>query len=136
MRTTTLLFFFGFFLYSCNSVYTPKRRGYFRIDFPPHQYQTFDQPGFPYTFEYPVYANILKDSTYFDTLPENPWWINVDLPTLGARIYISYKAIGTNKFDKLRDDAYKLTFKHTYKASSIEDSVFKTSNGVGGVFFK
>jgi gliding motility-associated lipoprotein GldD len=29
-----------------------------------------------------------------------------------------------------------MTFKHTYKASSIEDSVFRTPNGVGGDFFK
>lgn len=134
-RVSALVLFLAF-LFSCNSVYTPKRRGYFRIDFPPHQYQTFDQPGFPYTFEYPVYANIIKDSSYFDTIPENPYWINVDLPRFGARIYISYKAIGTNKFEKLRDDAFKMTFKHTYKASSIDDSVFVTPNGVGGVFFK
>lgn len=146
-RLASLLFTFSFLL-SCNSVYTPKRRGYFKIDFPPHQYQTFDQPGYPYTFEYPVYANVLKDSTYFDTIAENPWWINIDFPTLGARIYISYKAIGKPTthgpvgpgpyatFEKLRDDAFKMTFKHSYKASSIEDSVFTTPNGVGGDFFR
>lgn len=133
-RPVSILLIF-FFLFSCNSVYTPKRRGYFKIDFPPHQYQSFDQPGFPYSFEYPVYAKVLKDSTYFDTIPENPWWINVDFPGFGARIYISYKTIGENKFDRLRDDAYKLTFKHTYKANAIEDSPFVTHNGVGGVFF-
>ena len=130
------LFFVLVLLLSCNSVYTPKRRGYFRIDFPSHQYRTFDQPGYPYTFEYPVYANVLKDSTYFDTVAENPWWINIDFPSFGARIYISYKAIGKNNFDKLRDDAFKMTFKHSYKASSIEDSVFSTPNGVGGDFFR
>jgi gliding motility-associated lipoprotein GldD len=124
-----------FFLCSCNSDYTPKRRGYFKIDFPQHQYQTFDQPGYPYIFEYPVYANIIKDTTYFDTVPENPYWINVDFPRFNARIYISYKAIGPNKFDKLRDDAFKLTFKHTSKASSIDQSVIQTPNGVGGIFF-
>ena len=136
----TLICLLTLFLLSCNSDYTPKRRGYFKIDFPPHQYQTFDQPGFPYSFEYPVYANVLKDSTYFDTVPENPYWINVDFPRFGARIYISYKEIGNNKFDnkfdKLRDDAYKMTFKHTYKASSIDDSPFVTRNGISGVFFK
>jgi gliding motility-associated lipoprotein GldD len=129
-------------LASCNSVYTPKRRGYFRIDFPQHRYRTFDEPGYPYTFEYPVYAKVVRDSSYFDTVPENPWWINVDFPQFDARIYISYKDIGPiggkpgNSFDKLRDDAYKLTFKHTYKASSIDDSTFITSNGVSGVYFK
>jgi len=123
------------FLVSCNSVYTPKRRGYFKIDFPQHQYQTFDQPGFPYTFDYPVYATIVKDSSFFDTVPENPYWINVDFPRFNARIYISYKAIGPNKFEKLRDDAFKMTFKHTYKASSIDQTVIQTPNGIGGIYF-
>lgn len=122
-------------LFSCNSVYTPKRRGYFKIDFPPHQYQTFNQPGYPYTFEYPVYASVIRDTSYFETTPENPYWINIDFPRFNARIYVSYKDIGANSFDKLREDAYKLTFKHTYKASSIDDSAFRTSLGVSGIFF-
>jgi gliding motility-associated lipoprotein GldD len=28
-----------------------------------------------------------------------------------------------------------MTYKHTYKASSIDQSVIHTSNGVGGIFF-
>ena len=123
-------------LFACNnSVYTPKRRGYFKIDFPPHQYQVFNQPGYPYTFEYPVYANVVRDSSFFDKAPENPYWINIDFPRFNARIYISYKEIGVNTFDKLREDAYKMTFKHTSKASSIEDSAMRTPNGVSGIFF-
>jgi gliding motility-associated lipoprotein GldD len=122
-------------LVSCNGVYTPKRRGYFKIDFPRHEYQTFDQPGFPYTFEYPVYAKIVRDSSFFDTVPENPYWINIDFPRFDARIYISYKAIGPNKFDKLREDAFKMTFKHSYKASSIDQTVIQTPNGIGGIYF-
>lgn len=122
-------------LVSCNGVYTPKRRGYFKIDFPRHEYQTFDQQGFPYTFEYPVYAKIVRDSSFFDTVPENPYWINIDFPRFDARIYISYKAIGPNKFDKLREDAFKMTFKHTSKASSIDQTVIQTPNGIGGIYF-
>jgi gliding motility-associated lipoprotein GldD len=123
------------FLLSCNSTYTPKRRGYFRIDFPPHQYQTFDRPGFPYSFDYPVYATVIRDSSFFDSVPENPYWINIDFPRFAARIYISYKQIGPNSFDKLRDDAFKMTYKHTSKASSIDQSVIQTPNGIGGIFF-
>jgi gliding motility-associated lipoprotein GldD len=122
-------------LLSCNSVYTPKRKGYFKIDFPPHQYQSFDQPDYPYAFEYPVYARIVRDTSFFEAAPENPYWINVDFPGFNAKIYISYKEIGPNSFDKLRDDAYKMTFKHTYKASSIEDSAMRTPHGVSGIFF-
>lgn len=127
-------------LVSCNSVYTPKRRGYFKIDFPRHEYQTFDQAGFPYTFEYPVYANIVKDSSFFDTVPENPYWINIDFPRFNGRIYVSYKDIGParrsgNSFEKLRDDAFKMAYKHSVKASSIDQTVIQTPNGIGGIYF-
>lgn len=151
------LFSLGFLfvtLFSCNSNYTPKPKGYFNITFPEHQYQTFHQQNYPYTFEYPVYSNIVKDSSYFDADPDNPYWINIDFPTFNAKIYLSYKTIGgksiykvktgngfkdsssVNTFDNLRNDAYKITFKHTTKATSIEDSAFVTPNGTGGVFFK
>jgi gliding motility-associated lipoprotein GldD len=126
---------FLFFVLSCNSNYTPKPRGYFKIQFPQHQYQSFDQPGFPYSFEYPVYANIIRDTTFFEDKPENPYWINIDFPRFNARIYMSYKEIGKNSFDKLKDDAYKMSYKHTYKATSIEDTVIKTPLGVSGIFF-
>lgn len=131
--------FFSFFLLlfilsACNSVYTPKPRGYFRIDFPLHSYQPFDRPDFPYSFEYPVYGNIIRDTSFFGDKPENPYWINVDFPRFHARIYISYKEVNGN-YDKLREDAYKMTYKHTYKASSIEDSLISTSLGVHGIFF-
>ena len=60
----------------CNSPYTPKPRGYYSIKFPEHRYQVFDRPGYPYTFEYPVYAKISQDSTFFEEQPENPYWKN------------------------------------------------------------
>lgn len=142
-----------FFIYSCNSVYTPRPKGYFAINFPVHEYRLFSQPGYPYSFEYPIYSEIIKDSAYFDEDPDNPYWINIDFPVFDARIYLSYKTIGgkslykiktptgfkdsssINTFENLREDAYKITYKHTVKASSIEDSVFVTPNGIGGVFF-
>ena len=119
---------------SCNSNYSPKPRGYFRIQFPDHAYQSFNQPDFPYSFEYPVYGKIIRDTAFFGDKPENPYWINVDFPRFHARIYISYKQVEGN-FDKLREDAYKMTYKHTYKASSIEDSLISTPLGVHGIFF-
>ena len=126
--------FLLFILMACNSDYTPKPRGYFRIDFPEHSYQSFNSPEFPYSFEYPVYGNILRDTAFFGDKPENPYWINIDFPRFHARIYISYKKVEGN-YDKLREDAYKMTYKHTYKASSIEDSLISTPLGVHGIFF-
>ena len=104
---------------ACNSDYPYRPRGYFKIDFPEKRYQKFDRPGFPYTFEYPVYAQIVQDTLFFEAKPENPYWINVDFPRFGSRIHLSYKEIGRNKFDSLVNDAFTLSYKqHTYKASA------------------
>jgi gliding motility-associated lipoprotein GldD len=146
-----------FFLISigCNSPYISKKRGYFNIELPKRSYQQFDQPDFPYSFEYPVYAQIVKDSTYFDTNPENPYWINIDFPQFHGRIFLSYKVIGgkalykvkqpdgtykdslgINIFDKMVNDAFTLTNKNNVVSNSINDSLISTSNGIHGVFFK
>ncbi len=120
---------------ACNSDYTPKRKGYFRIDFPLHEYKLFDAPGYPYTFEYPVYAEVLKDSTFFGDEAENPYWINIDFPRFNGKIYISYKEVGKTDFAQLVNDAFKMTYKHTSKASEISDSLMRTPMGLTGMFF-
>jgi gliding motility-associated lipoprotein GldD len=121
---------------SCNSTFTPKPRGYFQIQFPEKKYKLFDEPGYPYSFEYPVYSSVVKDSTFFGEATENPWWVNVDFPQFQGKVYLSYKQIGPTKFDKLLNDAFNLTNKHSQKAYSIDDSLMLTPNKVTGMFFK
>ena len=121
---------------SCNSDYTIKQRGYFKIGLPEHKYVTFDKPGYPYTFEYPAYSNVVQDSTFFEDEPENPYWVNIEFPSLNGKIYMSYKDVQKNQFDKLVDDAFKLTYKHSTKATGIKDSLMRTPNGITGIFFK
>lgn len=130
---TSILFFAA-----CNSNYTiDKKRGYFKIGFPEREYQVFDQAGYPYTFEYPVYANVIKDSTFFESKPENDWWINIDFPRFAGRVFVSYKEIGKHRLDSLVNDAFTMSYKqHTYKASSIEDSVMQTPSGSSGIYFR
>ena len=125
---------FSLIYISCNSDYTYKPRGYFKIELPGKAYRKFDQPGYPYTFEYPVYASIVKDTTFFDVRAD-PWWINIDFPRFGGRIYISYKEVGKNKLDSLVNDAFEMSYKqHTYKASSIEPTEIHTPNNVSGIY--
>ena len=123
-------------MYACNSDYTPKPKGYFKIHFPKKEYRVFDTSDYPYSFEYPVYANIIKDSSFFGEATENPWWINIDFPEFNGRIYVSYKDVRKNKFDKLVSDAFTMTNKHTIKAYSIDDSLIVNPYNVHGVFFK
>ena len=146
---------FALLIFSCNSNYTSKKTGYFKINFPEKKYTSFNQPGYPYTFEYPVYAKIAKDSSYFEEGSKNPYWINIEFPTFNGTIFISYKqiggtsvykiknsdgtyrdSVGVNNFDKMVNDAFNLTYKNDVKAYSIEDSLMHTPNNVTGVFFK
>jgi gliding motility-associated lipoprotein GldD len=145
----------SFLFMACNSPYVSKKRGYFRIDFPARKYVLFDKPGFPYSFEYPAYAEITQDSTYFDETPENPYWININFPQFNGEIFLSYKiiggrstfkekqadgtyrdSIGFNNYDKLVNDAFNLTNKNNVVSSSIKDSLIETPNGISGIFFK
>lgn len=141
-----------FFFTGCNSPFTTKKTGYFRIDFPERAYRSFDEPGYPYSFQYPVYAEIARDSTYFDT--GDPYWINIDFPSFNGKVFMSYKQVGgysiykvktpdgkykdsasVNEFAKLVNDAYNLSYKNDIKAYSIEDSVMHTPLGLSGVYF-
>lgn len=153
--TAFILFFFTVYFSACNSDYTSKKKGYFKIDLPSRQYTAFNRPDFPYSFEYPVYANIIQDSTYFDSTPENNYWINVDFPSLNARIFLSYKIVGgkaiyklkqpdgtykdstgINYFDRMVNDAFNLTNKNGVQATSISDSLIRTKNNITGILFK
>jgi gliding motility-associated lipoprotein GldD len=134
---------------ACNSPFTPRPKGYYKIDLPQRAYQSFDSAGFPYSFEYPAYAEIGRA----DSAGHDPYWINIELKSLQGRIYISYKPIGgfsalkvndgngyrdslvKNSFERLREESYTLTYKHTIKASGIVDSAFTNPYGSGGVYF-
>ncbi len=122
---------------ACNSDYSSgKKKGYFHIDFPEKKYQVFDQPGYPYTFEYPVYAKVMKDSAFFEE-KAGDWWLNIDVPQFAGRIYISYKAIGVqNKFDSLVRDGFKMAYKqHVDVSTGIEESRILTPHKVEGMYF-
>jgi gliding motility-associated lipoprotein GldD len=78
---------------------------------------------------------VVKDTTFFEGKPENDYWINIDFPQFNGKIYISYKAVGANNLTKLVDDAFKMTYKHTSKATEITDSLIRTPKGISGLFF-
>jgi gliding motility-associated lipoprotein GldD len=136
-RLIITMFITGISLQACNSDYsTGKKKGYFKIDFPEKKYQVFDKSGYPYTFEYPVYAIVTKDSTFFED-KAGDWWINIDVPQFDGRIYVSYKAIGgASKFDSLVNDGFKMAYKQHVDVSTgiVEDRIL-TPNNVEGIYF-
>ncbi|HTN46872.1 MAG TPA: hypothetical protein VL098_11040 [Flavipsychrobacter sp.] len=120
--------------YSCRpDAYTPKPRGYYHVSLPEHDYQRFSEAGFPYSFDFPVYAKIVRDTLFFGQRTENPYWIYVDFPTIGGRFYISYKTISaTQPLGKLMEDAHEMSFTvHSKRADYIKEQAFAENNVYG-----
>ncbi|WP_240676223.1 gliding motility lipoprotein GldD [Botryobacter ruber] len=111
---------------ACGAEYTPKPKGYNRIDLPEPAYRPL-QEAHPYTFEYSKYAKIRPDSS----LIAEPHWINVYYPSLQANVQLTYKPLQNDpkQLNDLIEDARKLTSKHQIKAYSIEETEVKTPQG-------
>jgi gliding motility-associated lipoprotein GldD len=103
---------------ACSDHYTPKPRGFFRIDLPAQKYQAFDT-SFPFSFEYPVYAEIASDSSKM----AEPFWINILYKPFHATLHVSYKVIDGNLAQYL-NDAHTLVNKHIPKANAITQREF------------
>lgn len=108
---------------SCSSDYTPKPRGYFRIDLPEHEYRLFDEK-FPFSFEYPIYASIFPDTSGL----AEPYWINISYRGYNAQLHISYKEIHDN-LNKYLEDSRTLVNKHIPKANAITQQQFLNREG-------
>ena len=125
------------FFSSCEESYTPKPRGYFRLELPEKEYRHFLPEDCPFRFDYPAYVEIARDSIFFDEPTENPCWMNTDFKTLGGKIHLSYKEINEkNTLRKLLEDSHKLTFKHTSKAQYIDEGVINNGKDVSGILYE
>lgn len=100
----------------CTQHYSPKPRGYFRIEFPDKDYREF-ATDCPYTFAIPQYADMEPDPAT-DALP---CWLDVHFPQFNARIHLSYMPITSReRFDELVEDARTFAFNHTVRATAID----------------
>lgn len=103
---------------SCKQNYTPKPRGFFRITFPEKQYQLL-KGNYPYGFDVANYATATANQGVFAEKNE----LNINIPANKAKIHISYKNLKGN-LGKLTEDCRSLAYKHSVKASSIEEKIF------------
>ncbi len=119
LKKSYVLFVLIAVLAGCDETYYPKPKGYLRIDLPKKEYIRFDTT-FPYTFEYPVYANLVPDKSE----DAEPYWINMEFPGFKGRVYLSYKKVD-NDLSRFIEDSRKLVMKHIPKASSIEQKAYE-----------
>lgn len=125
-----ILFCFTMILQSCGEgEYTPKPRGYNRIDLPENKYEPLGEKR-PFIFEKAKGTHIRPDSSKI----AKPHWIYIVYPQYKANIQLTYYRLDNDKnplkkMQELTDDALKLTSKHMVKADMVENSTIKTPKG-------
>ncbi len=116
MKSKLILIFLILSLcFSCeNETFTPKPKGYYRIDLPNKKYHSLEK-NCPFTCEIPTYTSLKQNINN----PDKPCWFDIVFDNLNASIYLSYKPINDN-LNQYLEDSRSLAFKHTVKAFDIE----------------
>jgi len=138
MQRYCFLVFIVSILCSCGDEqsFIPKPRAYPKVEYPTKAYQIFDKDYCNMSFEFPVYANVERDTSFFEDKPSNPCWFNLLIPQFNCYLYCTYSKINNSgEFSKLIDDAFVLAYEHDKKANFIEDALITNENGLGGIEF-
>ncbi len=101
-------------LSACEKIYTPKPRGFFRLNFPKKEYIQFIAKN-RFIIQIPKYA-------VMDTTRADSGWYLLKIPELKASIYLTYRT--SNKIAKELEDSRSLVYKHAVKADDILESNF------------
>lgn len=126
-RAKYLLIFSVLLLAACESEYTPKPFGYFRIETPEAAYQTFDE-ACNYQFEYNKVAKLRE---------KGACWYDIRYPQLKATLQLTYREVSPENLDTLLQEGHNLAYKHTVKADGIEEKLFlNDEERVYGLLYK
>lgn len=119
---------------ACNSenVNTPKPKGYYRIKFPEKGYQTFNSVC-PFTFEYPLYAQMEKDTDK----NAQPCWNNLNFKQFNAKLHLTYYGnFSAAEYNDMTEAARTLAMKHTIRANAIDQKLINyPDRKVYGVYY-
>jgi gliding motility-associated lipoprotein GldD len=123
---------------SGNHDYSPKPRGYYRIVFPKKEYVQYEGK-YPFTFLYPKYAVIEPDTsiTRDKKLINMRYLLNMQFPQFNGTLHLSYETITSKKvFDELIEDSHSFAFKHTVKATGIEQAlIYNPQSRIFGIYY-
>ncbi|MDR1258448.1 MAG: gliding motility protein GldD [Tannerellaceae bacterium] len=115
-------------IFSCTQHYTPKPRGYFRIELPEPVYTTLSPDGIPCTFSISSLATA-------DIPPEteaSSGWINLSYPSLGATIYCSYLPVTPSTLEMAVDESRALVARQVKNGGRITQQAYE--NPQAGIY--
>ena len=117
-------------LSACDETYTPKPKGYFRIDLPEKKYALYQSNNCPFQFDLPDYAIV---ANYHDSITQ-PCWKYIRFPKFNCEIFLTYKPVNNN-INTFLEDSRTLAYKHTVKADAIDETLVETPNKVYGMIY-
>jgi gliding motility-associated lipoprotein GldD len=107
-------------LSGCTKTYTPRPKGYFRIDYPQKKYIPYSCESCGYSFEIPVYASVIPYKGY----DAGPGWININFPKYKGTVYITYVNMNVKDLARHAEDIHTIAYKHSIKADDIIEKPF------------
>lgn len=113
-----LITLFIFLCISCTE-YTPKPRGYFRIEPPKARYQALPLDSLPYTF------NVSQLVTVELSPVERPeGWINLSYPSLDVKVYCSYLPVTRSTLQTVAVESRLLVFRQAKQANALKEQEY------------
>lgn len=118
-KINLLLIVSALLIVSCNPHHIPKPRGFLRIDLPENHNYIPAQINHIATFNMSAYAYLEeKENT------GKSKWFNINYPEWNGKLYLSYFHLNDTSLMPLTEDARRFAYKHSVKATSIQESVF------------
>ncbi len=120
-------------LAACTRSHIPKPKGYFRIEFPPHEYRSLaDSVDCPYTFSYSEHAVVVQSQRN----TAHPCWLNIVYPRFRAQLHLTYKPIDGGALRRYLEESHKLAYEHQLKATNIlSRGIHQDSHRVHGTYY-
>lgn len=110
-----LVSLFIFLCISCTE-YTPKPRGYFRIEPPEARYQALPLDSLPYTFNVSQLVTVELPPV---GSPEG--WINLSYPSLGVKVYCSYLPVTRSTLQTAAVESRSLVSRQAKQANAVKE---------------
>ncbi len=117
-------------LFSCSD-YTPKPKGYLRIEPEAPRYMPFSKDGMPFAFDISHLAVVELPPA---GLP--PTWVNIGYPTLKAKIYCSYLPVTRQAFPEIDRESRALLLRQVRQATVAEKAYSHPEANVYATLFE
>jgi len=104
--------------------YTPKSRGFYRIDFPEAQYSLFSSDELPCSFMVSHLATV--ELPPLDAPAAG--WINLSYESLSAKLYCSYQTINPESLPVVEGECRELLLRSVKNATAITEQHYEDIN--------